>query len=161
MKILGICCFYHDASASLLIDGKIVAAAQEERFTRKKHDVSFPINAVEFCLKSANLKIEDIDTIGFYEKPLLKFERGLYQHIDAFPKSYKTFVGSMPSWFTEKLRVVKKMVEENSFGFLLILNSFYFFPSTLAHVVAGLTKTRFWKFIIPTMIGNFINYFCL
>jgi len=73
----------------------------------------------------------------------------------------KDFVEDYVGVQGKKLRVVKKMVEENSFGFLLILNSFYFFPSTLAHVVAGLTKTRFWKFIIPTMIGNFINFFFL
>ena len=74
---------------------------------------------------------------------------------------WKDFVEDYVGVQGKKLRVVKNMVEENSFGFLLILNSFYFFPSTLAHVVAGLTKTRFWKFIIPTMIGNFINFFFL
>ncbi|MEK6894339.1 MAG: carbamoyltransferase [Nanoarchaeota archaeon] len=107
MKILGLSCFYHDSSATLLIDGKIVAAAQEERFTRKKHDSSFPINSINYCLNSQNLKIEDIDFIGFYEKPLIKFERGLSQHIQMFPHSYKTFIASLPSWFTEKLRVTK------------------------------------------------------
>src|SRR3989338_4724350 len=147
MKILGICCFYHDASASLLIDGKIVAAAQEERFTRKKHDVSFPINAVEFCLKSANLKIEDIDTIGFYEKPLLKFERGLYQHIDAFPKSYKTFVGSMPSWFTEKLRVVKIIKKK-----LKYKKDILFVDHHLAHA-ASFLSSPFKKAAIVTIDG--------
>ena len=73
MYILGISCYYHDSSAALLKDGKIVAAAQEERFTREKHDTSFPINAVEYCLKSQNIRINDISYIGFYEKPLLKF----------------------------------------------------------------------------------------
>ncbi|MEK6855099.1 MAG: carbamoyltransferase [Nanoarchaeota archaeon] len=107
MYILGISCFYHDASAALLRDGKIVAAAQEERFTRKKHDISFPINSIEYCLKSQNIKIDDVDYIGFYEKPLLKFERILYQHLEKFPFSYKVFLSTMPSWFNEKLRVVK------------------------------------------------------
>ena len=107
MYILGISCFYHDASATLLKDGEIVAAAAEERFTRKKHDVSFPVNAVNYCLESQGIKIDDIDHIGFYEKPLLKFERILYQHLHAFPKSYKVFVGNMPSWFNEKLRVMR------------------------------------------------------
>ena len=78
MYILGISCFYHDSSAALLKDGKIVAAAQEERFTRKKHDTQFPINAIKYCLKSQNISIDDINYIGFYEKPLLKFERILY-----------------------------------------------------------------------------------
>jgi len=107
MYILGISCFYHDASAALLKDGKIVAAAQEERFTRKKHDTSFPEKAIEYCLKSQNITINEIDYIGFYEKPLLKFERILYQHLESFPKSYKTFLSSMPSWINEKLRVIK------------------------------------------------------
>ncbi len=107
MYILGISCFYHDASAALLKDGKIVAAAQEERFTRKKHDVSFPEKAIEYCLKSQNISIKEIDYIGFYEKPFLKFERFLYQHFQYFPKSYKVFLNSIPSWMTEKLRIIK------------------------------------------------------
>src|SRR3989344_4381888 len=105
--ILGISCYYHDASAALLKDGAIVAAAQEERFTRKKHDASFPISAVLYCLKSQNITINDIQYIGFYEKPLIKFERVLSQHLEMFPWSLKTFVSSMPSWVNEKLRVIK------------------------------------------------------
>jgi len=107
MYVLGISCFYHDASAALLKDGKIVAAVQEERFTRKKHDISFPKNAIEYCLKNQNISIKDIDHIGFYEKPLLKFERVLYQHLEIFPRSYKTFIKNIPLWFNEKLRVLK------------------------------------------------------
>ena len=87
MYILGISCYYHDASAALLKDGKIVAAAEEERFTRKKHDISFPINAIKYCLKSENIDINQINYIGFYEKPLLKFERVLSQHLEMFPLS--------------------------------------------------------------------------
>jgi len=104
MYILGIGCYYHDASAALLKEGVIVAAAEEERFTRKKHDTSFPIHAVNYCLKSQNITIGDIDYIGFYEKPFLKFERVLSQHIEMFPLSLKTFLSSMPSWINEKLR---------------------------------------------------------
>ena len=107
MNILGISCYYHDSSAALLKDGKIVAAAEEERFTRKKHDISFPINSVEYCLESQNLTINDIDYIAFYEKPLLKFERLLYQHLQYFPKSYKIFLSNIPLWFNEKLRILK------------------------------------------------------
>ena len=109
MYILGISCFYHDASAALLKDGKIVAAAQEERFTRKKHDTSFPLNAIKYCLKSQGIKVSDINYIGFYEKPLLKFERILSQHLEKFPRSYKTFLSILPSWFNEKLRVLKSV----------------------------------------------------
>jgi len=83
----GISCYYHDASAALLKDGVIVAAAEEERFTRKKHDISFPINAINYCLKSQNITVKDISYVGFYEKPFLKFERILSQHLAAFPKA--------------------------------------------------------------------------
>jgi len=107
MYILGISCYYHDASAALLKEGKIVAAAQEERFTRKKHDTSFPIHAINYCLKNQNISIDKIDYIGFYEKPLLKFERLLSQHLETFPLSFKTFLSSTPSWINEKLRIVK------------------------------------------------------
>jgi len=112
MYILGISCFYHDSSAALLKDGKIVVAVQEERFTRKKHDISFPKKAIEYCLKSQNITIDQVDFIGFYEKPLLKFERLLHQHLESFPKSYKTFIGNMPSWFNEKLRILKFIKKE-------------------------------------------------
>ena len=109
MKILGISCYYHDSSAALVVDGIVVSAAQEERFTRKKHDTSFPLNAVKYCLESQNITISDIDHIAFYEKPIIKFERILYQHIDMFPLSMKTFLTSIPSWLTEKLRIPAKI----------------------------------------------------
>ena len=112
MYILGISCFYHDSSSALLKDGKIVAAAQEERFTRKKHDTSFPKKAINYCLKNQGISIKDIDYIGFYEKPFLKFERLLYQHLEKFPKGYKTFLGQIPSWISEKLRIVKIIKKE-------------------------------------------------
>ncbi len=105
MYILGISCFYHDAAACLLKDGRIVAAAEEERFTRVKHDVRFPINAINFCLQAAGITAKELDYVGFYEKPLLKFERLLSQHLEMFPFSFKAFYQSMPSWINEKLRV--------------------------------------------------------
>ena len=109
MYVLGISCYYHDSSAALVKDGAVVAAAQEERFTRKKHDTSFPINAVKYCLKSQNISIKDIDNIGFYEKPFVKLERVLFQHLEKFPLSLKTFLSSTPSWINEKIRVTKAM----------------------------------------------------
>jgi len=112
MYILGISCFYHDASAALIKDGVVVAAAQEERFTRKKHDISFPKSAIQYCLESQEIKIDDVDYIGVYEKPFLKFERILYQHLDEFPKSYRTFIINLPSWFNEKLKFVKLIRKE-------------------------------------------------
>lgn len=107
MYILGLSCFYHDSSAALIKDGIVIAAAQEERFSRLKHDVSFPKRAAEFCMVKAGIKISEVDCVVFYEKPILKFERILHQHIEEFPKSYKIFLGNLPSWFKEKLRVRK------------------------------------------------------
>ena len=104
-NILGISCFYHDAAACLIKDGIVVAAAEEERFTRKKHDIDFPINAIKYCLKEGNINIDQVNYIGFYEKPLLKFERLLSQHLEMFPKSFWTFYKAVPSWLNEKLRV--------------------------------------------------------
>jgi len=107
MYILGICCYYHDASACLLRDGKIIAAAQEERFSRKKHDHGFPKLAVAWCLQEAEITIAQVDHIKKKKKPFLKFERLLSQHLEMFPKSWRTFAKAMPSWFNEKLRVPK------------------------------------------------------
>ncbi|MBD3155412.1 MAG: hypothetical protein GF368_02030 [Candidatus Aenigmarchaeota archaeon] len=105
MNILGISCFYHDSAACLIKDGKIVAGSEEERFSRKKHDTGFPFNAIKYCLKEGEIDVDEIDYIAFYEKPLLKFERILSSHLETFPKSFRAFVGSMPSWLNEKLRV--------------------------------------------------------
>jgi len=103
MTILGISAFYHDSATALVIDGKIVAAAQEERFTRKKHDASFPVNAVRFCLEFANLKLEDVDAIAFYDKPLLKFERLLETYYAFAPSGFISFHKAVPVWLREKL----------------------------------------------------------
>ena len=107
MYILGIGCYYHDSSAAVLKDGKIVAAVEEERFTRVKHDNSFPVHSINFCLQAAGIEINQIDYVAFYEKPFLKFERILYQCINFFPNSYKLFVKAMPAWLTEKIRIRK------------------------------------------------------
>ncbi|MBW6442529.1 carbamoyltransferase [Patescibacteria group bacterium] len=148
MNILGISCYYHDSSAALLKDGKIVAAAQEERFTRKKHDTSFPINSVEYCLKSQNLTIKDIDYIAFYEKPFLKFERLLYQHLQYFPKSYKVFLSNIPSWFNEKLRVLKAVKKK-----LKYKKSVLFVEHHMAHAAGAFFPSPFEKSAIITIDG--------
>ena len=101
--ILGISAFYHDSAATILVDGKIIAAAQEERFTRKKHDSSYPFNAVEFVLDFSNLKLIDVDQIIFYEKPFLKFERLIETYVAFAPKGFKSFSKAMPIWLNEKL----------------------------------------------------------
>ena len=102
-SILGISAFYHDSAACILIDGKIVAAAQEERFTRKKHDPNYPHNAIEFVLKYANLKLSEVDQIVFFEKPFLKFERLLETYVAFAPKGFVSFAKAMPLWIKEKL----------------------------------------------------------
>lgn len=111
MRILGISAYYHDSAAALIKDGKIVAAAQEERFTRKKHDASFPKNAVQFCLEFEGITIEQVDAIAFYDKPLLKFERLLETYYTFAPKGVSSFITSMPVWIKEKM-FLKKLIRE-------------------------------------------------
>ena len=103
MKILGISAYYHDAAACLVVDGKIIAAAQEERFTRKKHDSNFPVNAISYCLSEAKIKSNDVDYVVFYDKPFLKFERLLETYLAFAPKGFKSFVTSLPVWLKDKL----------------------------------------------------------
>ena len=103
MRILGLSAYYHDSAACLLVDGRIVAAAQEERFSRKKHDERFPANAVAYCLRAGGVDIEGIDAIGFYEKPLVKFERLLQSYIASAPRGLRSFLMSMPVWLSDKL----------------------------------------------------------
>jgi len=102
-SILGISAFYHDSAAALIKDGNIVAAAQEERFSRKKHDARYPFNAIDYILKDSNLKLSDIDHIVFFEKPFLKFERLLETYLAFAPKGFRSFSLSMPIWLREKL----------------------------------------------------------
>jgi len=107
MIILGISCYYHDSSACIVKDGKLIAAAAQERFSRKKHDIGFPLEAVKFCLSKAGITIDEVDHVAFYEKPFLKFERLLSQHLEMFPRSFPTFFQALPSWINEKLRIPK------------------------------------------------------
>ena len=103
MNILGISAYYHDAAACLVIDGKIIAAAQEERFTRIKHDSSFPNHAISYCLKEAGISAKDLDHIVFYDKPFLKFERLLETYLAFAPRGFKSFATSLPVWLKDKL----------------------------------------------------------
>src|SRR5713226_8259289 len=103
MNILGISAFYHDSAACLVVDGEIVAAAQEERFTRIKHDHRFPVHAARYCLREANLSAAQLDFVGFYDKPLLKFDRLLETYLDYSPSGFSSFLKSMPLWMKEKL----------------------------------------------------------
>jgi carbamoyltransferase len=103
VSILGISAFYHDSAACLVVDGEIVAAAQEERFTRVKHDHNFPLQAARYCLKEADITAESLDYVGFYDKPLLKFDRLLETYLDYAPAGFSSFLKSMPLWMREKL----------------------------------------------------------
>ena len=111
-SILGVSAFYHDSAAALVIDGKIIAAAQEERFSRIKHDSSYPFNAVEYVLKQEKLKLSEIDYVVFYEKPFLKFERLLETYVSFAPKGFKSFCMSMPIWLKDKLFQKKILFNE-------------------------------------------------
>src|SRR4030067_1900207 len=103
MNILGISAFYHDSAACLVQDGKIISAAQEERFTRKKHDSSFPINAIRFCLQNSKLSANDLDYVAFYDKPFLKFERILETYLSYAPRGIKSFIKAIPLWIKQKI----------------------------------------------------------
>ena len=111
-SILGISAFYHDSAAAVIVDGKITAAAQEERFSRKKHDARFPINAIKYVLEENNIKLSKIDYIVFFEKPFLKFERLLETYLAFAPKGFKSFSMSMPIWLREKLFQKKLIFDE-------------------------------------------------
>lgn len=136
MKILGISCFYHDSAACLIEDGRIVAAAQEERFTRKKHDFSYPSNAVDFCLKAGKIQGKDLDFIAFYDKPFLKFERILETYLAYAPLGLRSFLKSTPMWIKQKLWIKDYIQDQLQFKGKMIFPEHHeshaasaFFPS--------------------------------
>ena len=108
-SILGISAFYHDSAAALIVDGEIVAAAQEERFTRKKHDAGFPAHAIGYCLEAGGLQADELDYVGFYDKPFLKFERLLETYLSFAPVGFRSFLVAMPGWLKQKLHLPREM----------------------------------------------------
>ena len=110
--ILGISCFYHDSAATLLCDGEVVSAVQEERFSRKKHDSRFPKNAIKYCLESNNIDLDDIDSIIYYEKPLLTFERLLETYLGVAPRGARSFIAAMQVWLKEKLFLKSEIIKQ-------------------------------------------------
>ena len=112
MNILGISAYYHDSAAALLRSGRIIAAAQEERFTRKKHDERFPRNAIHYCLAEANVRVHELDSIFFYDKPILKFERLLDTYLSYAPRGFHSFVMAVPVWLKEKLYLKRTLRQE-------------------------------------------------
>lgn len=113
MYILGISCFYHDSAACLIQDGNIMAAAQEERFTRKKHDPGFPKNAIECCLEEEKIAIQDLDYVVFYDKPFLTFERLLMSYLTVAPKGLRSWLKAMPLWLGQKLYIPQGYSKRN------------------------------------------------
>src|SRR6266566_711789 len=103
MRVLGISAFYHDSAAALIADGRIVAAAQEERFTRKKFDADYPRHAIEYCLNAGGITLADVDRVAFYDKPFLKFERLLETYLAFAPRGFQSFRMALPLWLKEKL----------------------------------------------------------
>jgi carbamoyltransferase len=148
MNVLGISCYYHDAAAALIVDGHVVAAAAEERFTRKKHDSEFPQNAIDFCLEWAHLKASDLDGVAFYEKPIIKFDRVLHQHLHTFPQSRNVFVQSIDSWFYQKLRI-REMLKK----YIGYTGKVFFFPHHLSHAASSYLTSPFDRAAIVTLDG--------
>ncbi len=154
-KILGISAFYHDSAACILVDGKIIAAAQEERFTRKKHDPSYPRNAINFVLSYANLKLSDVDQIVFFEKPFLKFERLLETYVAFSPKGYASFAKAMPLWIKEKLfqkNLLFSKLKEHDLNYKSDENIF-FSDHHLSHAASAFFPSPFEEAVILTADG--------
>jgi len=154
-SVLGISSFYHDSAAAIIVDGEIIAAAQEERFTRKKHDASYPKNAINYVLKEAGLKLNEVDHVVFYEKPFLKFERLLETYIGFSPSGFRSFSMSMPLWLSEKL-FQKKMLfdalkeQDNNFNDIKKIN---FSEHHLSHAASAFFSSPYEEAIILTLDG--------
>ena len=154
-SVLGISAFYHDSAAAIIVDGEIIAAAQEERFTRKKHDASYPKNAINYVLKEAGLKLSEVDHVVFYEKPFLKFERLLETYVGFSPGGFKSFCMSMPLWLSEKL-FQKKMLfdalkeQDNNFNDIKKIN---FSEHHLSHAASAFFPSPYDEAIILTLDG--------
>ena len=154
-SILGISAFYHDSAAATVVDGKIIAAAQEERFSRKKHDSRYPFNAVNYVLEASNLKLNKIDYIVFFEKPFLKFERLIETYVAFAPKGFKSFCMAMPIWLREKLFQKKFLFEklkqhDDNFD---DINKIYFSEHHYSHAASAFYPSPFKDAVILTLDG--------
>jgi carbamoyltransferase len=148
MYILGISCFYHDSAACLLQDGEVIAAAAEERFNRKKHYNDFPYQAITFCLDTAKIAMNEVDMVVFYEKPILKFDRTLHQHLQHFPKSYQASMDTMSHWFDQKLQIQKIFKEELNY-----LKPIHYSGHHLSHAASAFYLSGFKTAAIVTLDG--------
>src|SRR5256712_9967550 len=134
--ILGLSAYYHDSAACLVRDGEIIAAAQEERFTRKKHDANFPTNAVAYCLREGGISVNDLDCVAFYEKPFLKFDRILHSYLAYAPAGLKSFLMAIPLWIRERIWMKELIKKELGYAGTIIFPEHHeshaasaFFPS--------------------------------
>lgn len=155
MRILGISAFYHDSAAALIEDGVIIAAAQEERFTRKKHDPGFPANAIEYCLREAGLEMKDIDYVTFYDKPFLKFERLLETYLAYAPRGFKSFRIAIPVWLKEKLfqkDFLRKQFKKYDPDFDW-MNKLLFTEHHQSHAASAFYPSPFEEAVVLTMDG--------
>ena len=156
MNILGISCFYHDAAAALIVNGEIIAAAQEERFTRIKHDQSFPKQAIAYCLEEANISLHEIDRIVFYENPKIKFNRLVETYLAYAPFGYSSFLASMTAWFSGKSNHLNLIVENLKSVFSIsddIASKIRFSEHHLSHAASAFYPSPFQSALILTMDG--------
>ena len=156
MKILGLSAYYHDSAACLVVDGEIIAAAQEERFTRKKHDDAFPVHAIKYCLQEAKIGPADLDYVVFYDKPFLKFERLFETYLAFAPKGFKSFATSLPVWLKDKL-FQKTMITDafkNAFGKDIDwISKLLFSEHHLSHAASAFFPSPFEEAAVLTMDG--------
>ncbi len=148
MNILGISCFYHDAAACLIQDGRLVAAASEERFTRKKHDDGFPREAIKYCLREGKITAKDLDHVGFYDKPFLKFERLLSTYLSTFPRGFLSFSKAMPVWLKEKLWIPQLIRKELNYEGKILFTEHH-----LSHAASAFLVSPFKESAILTVDG--------
>ena len=154
MRIVGLSAFYHDSAAALVVDGQIVAAAQEERFTRKKHDSGFPRRALAYCLSQAGIKLSEVDYITFYDKPFLKFERLLETYLAFAPKGFRSFRMAIPLWLKEKLFQKQLLRDElRAFDPDLDLDKLLFTEHHQSHAASAFFPSGFEEAVILTMDG--------
>jgi len=148
MDILGISAFYHDSAAALVRDGEIIAAAQEERFTRRKHDPGFPRHAIEYCLSQGGVELDDVEHVVFYDKPFLKFERLLETYLATAPRGLKSFQAALPLWLREKL-FQKNLLRRELGGRARLL----FTEHHLSHAASAFYPSPFKEALVLTMDG--------
>ena len=148
MNILGISAFYHDSAACLVQDGRIIAAAQEERFSRRKHDPGFPRHAMDYCLEEAKISVKDIDYLVFYDKPFMTFERLLLSYLTIAPSGLKSWLSAMPSWLRQKLHIRKIINKETGYEGTILFTEHH-----EAHAASAFYPSPFSKSAILTVDG--------